>query len=259
MSRTLDYGLLKFVKSGNIVRITHNNEMYVAIVNSIPKEIIGANSVIKLKSGKDEPNINANNNSVPNSKRARNIQKIKNKTAKRQESVSLIINVSTKFSNNLSSVLQRKDAQEIDLPIEEIKIGFITLDEYKQIEEVIFEPDISSDVRSYWVSQKENNLKLIKRVLKGKESITGAMGKRPTNVVFDPKVLTTEYESNIEKRNLQQKMKRTQVMRRAKMRKKDPIEQFKLREKMQKMKLQRNVKKQQQKNSDSIDETKPPV
>lgn len=211
--------ILKYAKNGNIVRITQGRERFVAIINSIPKYIIN-----------DEPKI-----VVP--------------PKKGKSRVKDSINVSTQFSNHLSSVLQRKHLKEIDLEIDSIQIGFVTVDEYRQVEEYIYQPDISSEVRTYFEGQKMSNLKLIKRVLKGEgnNAIKSSMVKKPVDKVetepFNPKVLTVDYENELNRKEIQQKSRRQLMLRKAKNMKKDPIEQYKNRQKLERRKQQRAEQK----------------
>ena len=205
--------LLKHVKNGNIIRITQGRERFVAIVNSIPKYII-----------QDNPHFRA--------------------TPKRgKPALKDVINVSTQFSNHLSSVLQRKHLKEINLEIDSIQVGFVTIDEYREIGEHIYKPDISSEVRSYYESQKENNIKFIKRVLKaeGNHAIRSSMCKRPSDNVddFNPKVLTVDYETELNRKEIQRKAKRQLMLKKAKNMKKDPIEQYKNKQKLERRKQQR--------------------
>lgn len=234
-----DYGILKFVKNGNIVRITRNKERFVAIVNSVPKHVIDGTP-------KNDPTMT----SYIKRKKTRNGEiNVKEDC----------INVSTQFDNHLSSVLQRKHLKEVELNLSEIKVGFITLDEYKEIEEVIFQPNMSSEVRTYWNQQKKSNVKFIKRVLKGKGSILGSMGKRPADTVFEPKILTTEYESSLNKAEIQRKMRRNTILQKAMNQKKDPIEQYKLKQKMEKLKLNRNAQRRINEHLKTDQKTKEPI
>lgn len=205
-------GILKYIRNGNIIRITQGRDRFVAIVNSVPKYIIN-----------DEPKF------VAPPKPGKAVFKD-------------AINVSTQFSNHLSSVLQRKYLKEIDLEIDTIQVSFVTLDEYREIEEHIFKPDISSDVRTYFESQKENNMKLIKRVLKaeGNGAIKSSMGRRPSDKVedFNPKVLTVEYETEMDRKAIQQKSRRQLMLKKAKNMKKDPIEQYKNKQKLERRRQQ---------------------
>jgi hypothetical protein len=213
--------ILKHLKHGNIVRITHEKERFVVIINSIPKHITVG-----------EPKLVHTN---PNSRKSKS-GNCKN-----------IINVSTQFNNHLSSVLQRKFLKEVELEIEHIQVSFVTLDEYKEIQEYIFDPNICSGVRNYFENQKMNNLKLIKRVLKseGNNAIKGSMSNRPSDRVeeFNPKVLTTQYETEMDRKAVQQKSRRQLMLKRARNLKKDPIEQYKNKQKMERRKQQRAEKK----------------
>lgn len=192
--------MLKYLRHGNIVRVTQGRDRFVVIINSVPKHVIETG----IKEGK--------------------------------------INVSTQYDNHLSSVLQRKYLQQVDLPLKNIEIGFVTVDEYREIEKHIFKPEISAEVRAYFEGQKENNVKLIKRVLKGEgnNAIKQSMMKRPAEVVeFNPKVLTIEYENEMNRKEIQQRARRQLILKKAREQKKDPIEQYKLKQKMERMKKAR--------------------
>jgi len=210
-------GILKYLRNGNIVRITQGRERFVAIINSIPKYII-----------RDEPRF------IAPPKPGKPIAKD-------------VINVSTQYNNHLSSVLQRKYLKEIDLEISSIQVGFVTLDEYRELEEHIFKPNTSSEVRTYYEAQKECNLKLIKRVLKaeGNGAIKSSMGKRPSDMVenFNPKVLTNEYETEMDRKTIQQKAKRQLMLKKARNMKKDPIQQYKNKQKLERRRRQRAEQK----------------
>jgi hypothetical protein len=216
-----EFGILRFVKHGNIIRITHKKDRFVAIINSVPKYII-----------ENKPKFDPNSFGILRN-RNRNLTKVK--YTKDND----IINISTIFSNHLSSILQRKQLKEVEFNVHDVTIGFITFDEYKQINDYIFQPDISSDVRGYYMVQKNANMKLVKRVIRGKCPIIGAMLSRPLNVVFEPKVLTIDYEKSLHSKESKQQMRRQQIIKKAKERTPDPINQYKLKQRMEKLKSQR--------------------
>jgi len=194
--------MIRCVKVGNIVRITHNNERFICIIDSLPK-IIPTDEELK-----------------------------------KSKKVKYMIKLSTQYSNHLSSVLQRKFLQHTEYNIKNIIINLVSLDEYKEIEEVIFKPNISSEVRSYWMMQKTSNKKLIKRALKNKLNIMSAMGKRPPST-FNHKILTVDFESVMNKKEIQKKVRRNMMMKKAKKKTKDPIEMYQLKQRMEKLKINR--------------------
>ena len=122
--------------------------------------------------------------------------------------------------------------------IKDIEISVVALDEYREIEEFIFLPNISSDVRGFWAIHQKANKKLIKRMIKAKCNIMQAMGKRPP-ATFDKTILTIDYEKVMDKKEIEKKTRRYLMMKKAKQRNKDPIEMYQLKQRMEKMKLNR--------------------
>ena len=194
--------LLNCLKVGNIVRVSNNGERFIAIINSLPKTIPTQKELDENK------HIHYN------------------------------IKFSTQFNNHLSSVLQRKYLKEVDLSLRDITITLVTLDEYKEIEEDIFKPNVSSEVRAYWTMQNDSHKKLISRCIRDKVNIMATFGKRPPEK-YDPNVLTINYENVMDKKAIEIKARRTQLLKNAAQKKKDPIEMYKLKQRMEKIKLNR--------------------